>query len=86
MDIIKKLDKEITEQNRNGRNEIYIEKKDLRELGKESIGAGREFISKTELIKLMQNYEKRKFKQSLKIDNVTVDIKEHKEQEDERCL
>lgn len=86
MDIIKKLDKEITEQSRNGRNEIYIEKKDLRELGKESIGAGREFISKTELIKLMQNYKKIKFKQNLKIDNVIVDIKENKEQEDEKCL
>ena len=65
--LLEKLDKEITQQTRNGRKEIYIEADDLRALGYhiDANKKGRTFID----LSILNEYIKRyKFKDSLKVD------------------
>ena len=70
MSILDKLDKQITEQSRNGRQRIYIDKEDLRELGKEVEGEGREYIDKSELLNLIVKYRRKQFKNNLVVRDI----------------
>jgi biotin operon repressor len=67
MDLIEKIENEIYQQTRNGRDTIYIEVEDLRELGIyiDEKKQGREFVD----LKILQPALKRyKFRNSLKVD------------------
>lgn len=58
MDILERLDKEIEQQTRNGRNEIYISTDDLEELGMtEFKNKGRVFIPLDKLNMLIDRYK-----------------------------
>ena len=69
---IKKLKKEIEEQTRNGRKEVYVRLEDLKELveGLEgTYGESRMMIEADYVEELIEEYEKRNsFKNSLKVD------------------
>lgn len=69
---IKKLKKEIEEQTRNGRKEVYVRLEDLKELveGLEgTYGESRMMIESNYVKELIEEYEKRNsFKNSLKVD------------------
>ena len=58
MDILEKLDKEITEQTRNGRTGLYISTDDLEELGMTPFeNKGRVWIDVSKLNKLIKRYK-----------------------------
>ena len=58
MNILEKLDKEITEQTRNGRDMMYIETSDLEKLGmSEFKNKGRVWIEIDKLNKLIKRYK-----------------------------
>ena len=70
MDILEKIDKEIKEQTRNGRTDIYVSTEDLKELGYKHIQEGeRQFINIAILENLIQRY---KFKTNLKVEPYMV--------------
>lgn len=77
---IKKLKKEIEEQTRNGRKEVYVRLEDLKELveGLEgTYGESRMMIEADYVEELIEEYEKRNsFKNSLKVDVNTKLIKQ----------
>ena len=61
MNILEKLDKEITQQTRNGRDMMYIETSDLEELGmSEFKNKGRVWIKVECLNKLIKLYKNKK--------------------------
>ena len=65
MNLIEKLEKEIYNQTRNGRKDIYISIEDLEELGYRDIKEGeRQYIDINILKSLMKRYE---FKYNLKV-------------------
>lgn len=78
---IKKLKKEIEEQTRNGRKEVYIRLEDLKELveGLEgTYGESRMMIEADYVEELIEEYEKRNsFKNSLKVDVNTKLVKQN---------
>ena len=60
MDLLKRLDKEITEQTRNGRTEIYISTDDLEELGMSKFETkGRAWVKIDCLNKLINLYKEK---------------------------
>lgn len=66
-----KLVDEITHQTRNGRQNLYLKVEDLKHLGLtglESETAERVFITKDEVNKLLANYDRNHFRESLKVD------------------
>lgn len=77
---IKKLKKEIEEQTRNGKKEVYIRIEDLKELvdGLEGkYGDNRMFVEADYVEELIEEYEKRNsFKNSLKVDVNTKLVKQ----------
>ena len=73
INLLEKLEDEIEQQTRNGRAKIYVETKDLKELGYKKIEATeRQFIDVITLMGLMRRYE---FRQDLKIDVKPVENK-----------
>jgi hypothetical protein len=69
--LIERLDKEITQQTRNGRNEVYIQVEDLNKLGY-SISTqktGRIYVDVEYLRIAMKRYA---FKQGLKVDTTGI--------------
>ena len=78
---IKKLKKEIEEQTRNGRKEVYVRLEDLKELveGLEgTYGESRMMIEADYVEELIEEYEKRNsFKNSLKVDVNTKLVKQN---------
>jgi len=66
-DLLEKLDKEITEQTRNGREDVYIEVDDLNKLGYgiDPKKTGRVYVDVNYLRIAMKRYE---FKQGLKVE------------------
>ena len=73
MDLLKKLENEITQQTRNGRENIYVDVNDLNELGYkiDENKQGRVYVDLSTLRLYMNKY---KFKNSLKVET-------HKRQE-----
>lgn len=66
-----KLVDEITHQTRNGRQNLYLKVEDLKHLGLtglENETAERIFISEKEVNKLLADYDRHHFKESLKVD------------------
>ena len=75
MDLLEKLDKEITEQTRNGRENIYVDVKDLEQLGYkiDKNKQGRIYVD-LNILKLYIN--KYKFKDGLKVQPQQVQKQE----------
>ena len=67
MDLLEKLDKEITEQTRNGREDVYIDVDDLNELGYgiDPNKTGKVYVDLNYLRSAIKRY---KFKGDLKVD------------------
>lgn len=68
---LQKLKREIEHQTRNGRKEVYVRLEDLKILNKtmvDSYGKGRIFVNAAELEDMIEEYEKKQFKESLKVD------------------
>ena len=66
-----KLVDEITHQTRNGRQNLYLKVEDLKHLGLtglENETDERIFISEREVNKLLSNYDRHHFRDSLKVD------------------
>lgn len=66
-DLLERLDKEITEQTRNGRTEVYISVEDLNKLGYgiDPNKTGRAYVDVTYLQLVLKNY---KFRNQLKVN------------------
>ena len=73
--LIEKLDKEITEQTRNGREDVYIEVEDLNKLGYgiDPKKTGRVYVDVNYLRIAMKRY---KFKDQLKVETKPITYKE----------
>lgn len=86
--LLEKLDKEITQQTRNGRDTLYLEADDLRALGCDidEDKKGRTWVDLNYVIPFIKRY---KFKQDLKVETTPVQtykefIREIKAKEKER--
>ena len=70
MDILEKLDKEITEQTRNGRTEVYLSINDLRTIGMTIIEEDkRTYVDVASVKTAMKRYA---FRQSMKAETTPV--------------
>ena len=74
-DLLEKLDKEITEQTRNGREDVYIEVDDLNKLGYgiDPKKTGRVYVDVAYLRIAMQRY---KFKGEIKVESKELTFKQ----------
>lgn len=82
---IEKLKKEIDEQTRNGRKEVYISNNVLAELGyTDSLLSGDRTFVDVELVEnLIKDYEKNQFKNRLKVKVKPVTRKQEKQDTEE---
>ena len=66
---IEEIKKEIRQQTRNGRQDIYLKVSDLKELGYDiDTEDERAFVNESILLPLIAQAEKKNFKESLKVD------------------